>query len=94
MEKDEVKKTGITELARARDFRRGHIRPLEVKPVSDHQLDVMSVGSPDHRTTFSPGYRHRFLAQNVDTGARRTHGVFGMEMVGQRDINRVHRPAA
>ena len=66
------------------------VQLVEVQPIRDHQLDAADRARLDHLLALGHGDRHRLLAQHVDAGVGRSHGVFRVHRVRQRDVDGVH----
>ena len=61
-----------------------------MKPVGDHQFDIVLFRRSDHRLTVFLGHRHRLFTKNMDTRPSGCFGIGAMHVIGQRDIDGVY----
>ena len=62
---------------------------MELQAVADHQLDPVGLGGADHAAALVGHDGHRLLAQDVDAGAGRFHGVVAVHRVRSEQIDGV-----
>jgi hypothetical protein len=84
-----IEEPWFSDLSAPDELDRFEIRPFEVKTVSDHQSHVGSFAGGYHPPAFIFIRSHRFLAEDMDTSARRAHGDIGMHAVRQDDVGRI-----
>ena len=60
-----------------------------MEPVRDHQLDLRFATRGDHLSTFLNRDRHRFFAQNMDTGPGCSDRVVGVHGVRESNVDGV-----
>ena len=62
-----------------------------LQAIGDHQQALGLGAGAHHAFGVGDAGRHRLLAQHVLAGLRRAHGVFGMHVVRQHDVDEVDR---
>ena len=64
-----------------------------MKPVGDHQFDLIFFRGGDHCLAIFLGHGHRLFTQNVDTCIGGCFGIGAMHVIGKRDIDGIYLTA-
>jgi hypothetical protein len=79
----------VSQLATLRQLRGFKVSFLEMQAVGNHQFDAICRCGPDDGFAFFFGDCHGLLAQNVNSGLRRSHCVIVMKMIGNDQVDGV-----